>query len=215
MDLLLPPLGHPVVKDFVGDDVELEACLRLRYAYFVNQRAWVCADQTKPGVECDHYDAHALHLSVWDDEGVAAYLRALPYDPVVGFMLDRELACSLGDGEHPQLLRHGAVELSRLVVRPNVVAKRMREQPHPVERLLKRLYHLSKEREFARFYVVVEHGWLLPFARCFGLPFRAIGLPHVFPDGTKTVAAVATLDELEAGMRRHSASKHEWYQEEE
>ena len=208
---LYPPLGHPVVKDFAGDDAEMEACLRLRYRYFVEQRAWVKADERRPGVESDFYDAHALHLSVWDEDGVSAYLRALPFDPSIGFMLDHELSCLLNEGHH--LPRAGAVELSRLVIRPNVASKLQGEQPHPVEMLLRRLYRLAKERGFTCFYIVVEQGWLLPFARRFGLPFQLIGTPHVFPDGTKTVAAMATLKELEAGIHRHSAKKYSWYQE--
>lgn len=210
---LHPPLVHPVVKDFAGDDAEMEACLRLRYRYFVEQRAWVKADEMRPGLEQDDYDAHALHLSVWDEDGVAAYLRALPHDPQVGFMLDHELSCLLNEGGRHNLKREGAVELSRLVMRPDVALKMSGKQPHPIEMLLKRLYRLSKERGFTSFYIVVEQGWLLPFARRFGLPFQLIGTPHVFPNGTKTVAAMATLEELEAGMRRHSAKKYAWYQE--
>lgn len=213
MDLPSPSPDHSVVKDFARDDAELEACLRLRYRYFVEQRAWVKANEMRPGVESDGYDAHALHLSVWDEDGVASYLRALPHNPQVGFMLDHELSCLLTEGERHKLPREGAVELSRLVMRPDVALKMSGKQPHPVEMLLKRLYRLSKERDFSCFYIVVEQRWLVPFARRFGLPFQLIGTPHVFPDGTKTVAAMATLEELEAGMRHHSTQKYVWYQE--
>ena len=173
------------------------------------------ANEARLGIECDHYDDHALHLSVWDEGGVAAYVRALPFEPEVGFMLDRQLSCILSEEERQGLPREGAVDLSRLVVRPDVLSGRHVPGSHPLELLLRRLYRESKERGFERFYIVVEQSWLKPFTRRFGLPFQVIGVPHIFPDGTKTVAAMATLEELETGMQRHSAAKYDWYQEDE
>ncbi len=194
----------------------MRECARLRHAYFVQCRQWVPESCVHSGLEQDGYDAHALHLGIWDEEGVAAYLRVLPFEPRVGFMLDRELSCVLTEEERYSLPREGSVELSRLVVRSDVLAHRYRgAKSYPVELLLKRLYQVSKERGFTRFYIVVEAGWLRPFARRFGLPFSIIGTPHTFPDGTKTVAAMATLEELEVGMRRHSAAKYAWYQQQE
>lgn len=192
---------------------EIEACLRLRYAYFVEQRGWVRADEATPGIERDHYDPHCLHLGVWDEVGLTAYLRVLPFKSEVGFMLDRELCCLLHDHEREALPRENAVELSRLVVRPNVALYAAPDQAHPVELLLRELYRVAKERDLTRFYIVVEQNWLQPFTRRFGLPFQTIGTPHLFPDATQTVAATATLAELEAGMRRHSAAKYAWYQQ--
>jgi len=214
MDLTLPsPIPRfkgPVLSD---DPASLEACFRLRHSYFVEQRGWVKANEMAPGIERDGYDAHCLHLGVWDEDGVAAYLRVLPFDPDVGFMLDRELSCLLLNEERQTLPRENVVELSRLVVRPNVALYAAPDQAHPVELLLRELYRVAKERDFSRFYIVVEQSWLGPFARRFGLRFQTIGTPHLFPDGTKTVAALATLQELEAGMRRHSAAKFQWYQQ--
>jgi len=193
------------------DDPEMEACFRLRHAYFVRKRGWVKESKETPGIERDGYDPHCLHLAVWDGQGVAAYLRALPFDPCVEFMLDRELSCLFSGEEREALPRAGALELSRLVVRRDLLCRH--NEPHPVELLLRELYRVAKERGFTRFYIVVEQSWLGPFARRFGLPFRVLGTPHLFPDGTKTVAALATLEELEAGMRRHSAAKFQWYQQ--
>ncbi len=209
--------GERKSRLFLKDEAELMLeCARLRYAYFVQHKQWVPASCAHPGIEQDGYDAHALHIGTWDEGGVAAYLRVLPFDPIVGFMLDLELSCLLSEGERRDLPREGAVELSRLVVRTDVLSRRScAGEPHAVELLLKRLYQESKERGFERFYIVVEEGWLLPFIRRFGLPFQVIGTPYVFPDGTKTVAAVATLEELEAGMRHHSAAKYAWYQPQE
>lgn len=213
MDFRPSSLALSSPSRLIRDDAELEACFRLRYGYFVEKRRWVGANPQEPGVERDAYDEHCLHLAAWDEHGIAAYLRVLPFDPRVGFMLDRELSCLLSHEEREALPRERAVELSRLVVRPDVIC--CKADLNPTELLLKALYRESKERGFRRFYIVVEQGWLRPFARRFGLPFQMIGLPHVFPDGTKTVAATATLEELEAGMRYHSASKYDWYQEDE
>ncbi len=190
----------------------LHACFRLRHSYFVQQRGWVASDDETPGLERDDYDDHALHLGVWDGDGLAAYLRVLPYDSEVGFMIDHELSCVLSEETRLALPREGAVELSRLVVRSDVPPRYNAPQFHPVELLLRRLYHLSLERDFRSYCIVVEQGWMRPFARRFGLPFKVIGTPHTFPDGTRTVAAMATREELEAGMRRHSQAKYAWYQ---
>jgi hypothetical protein len=77
--------------------------------------------------------------------------------------------------------------------------------------LLKLLYHLALDQGFERFYIVVEEKWIKPFARRFGLAFTPIGTPYVFPDGTCTVAATATLAELQESMKAHSPAKYEWY----
>lgn len=211
----MPPSLTPRFKGSVlsDDAVALEACFQLRHSYFVKQRDWVRENPEVPGIERDDYDPHCLHLGVWDEAGVAAYLRVLPFDLDIGFMLDRELCCLLRHEEREASPRENAVELSRLVVRPDVSLYADPDQAHPVELLLKELYRVAKERDFTRFYIVVEQSWLQPFSRRFGLPFQTIGTPHLFPDGTKTVAAMATLEELEAGMRRHSAAKFQWYQQ--
>jgi len=81
-----------------------------------------------------------------------------------------------------------------------------------MELLMKLLYRTAMSNGWNRFYIVVEECWIRPFARRFGLPFRVIGRPYTFSDGTRTVAAMATIAELEAGMLRHSREKFDWYQ---
>jgi len=199
------------VSEVTDNKSQLLACFRLRYDYFVKQRAWVEEDALSPGLERDHYDPHSLHLSVWEGDEVAAYLRVLPFDPIVDFMLDHELSAILSPQEREALPREGAVELSRLVCRTGDCLKTDQGSAHPVELLFRQLYQLSLQHGFTRYYIVVEAGWLRPFARRFGLPFQVIGQPYLFPDGTKTVAATATVKELEAGLKRHSEAKFLWY----
>ncbi len=204
-----------------GGDIEISDCFRLRYAYFVQERAWVRANAETPGLERDDYDPHALHLGVWQGDRVAAYLRLLPFDPQVGFMIDRDLGALLTQEERQALPRENAVEISRLVCRmaqgqagksgQDGQGRCQLHDPRPIELLFKQLYRVSLERGFTRFYIVVEAGWLRLFARRFGVSFRPIGQPHRFPDGTRTVAATATLEELEAGMRGYSEAKFHWY----
>ncbi len=193
------------------DDTKMSDCFNLRYAYFVKQRGWVPEERCHNGEESDDYDSHALHLSVWGGEEIAAYLRVLPFDPTVGFMLDHELSAILSSQERAALPREGAVELSRLVCRMGDCLRTSQGNDHPIELLFRQLYEVSLEKGFTRYYIVVEDSWLRPFARRFGLPFQVIGQPYLFPDGTKTVAATATVEELEAGLQRHSQAKFLWY----
>ena len=188
----------------------MQACWRLRHEYFVRQRGWVTPDSARPGLEVDAYDGHCHHLAVFEGGRPLAYLRVLPWRPHVGFMLEREFAALLPEKYLQVLPREGAVELSRLVCCSGLRAAK--DAPHPLELLLKELYHLALEQGIGRFYVVVEEAWLKPFARRFGLAFTPLGPARTMPDGTCTVAAVATLAELQAGILRRWPDKYEWYQ---
>jgi N-acyl-L-homoserine lactone synthetase len=194
-----------------NDTGALGACFGLRYQYFVERRGWVNRDQCRGKIESDTYDHHALHIGVWEVEEVTAYLRVLPFDSEVGFMIDRELSALLSAEERAALPRDDAVELSRLVCRDRNSFQEPQNGRHPIEHLFKQFYHLSLQRSFTIFYIVVETSWLRLFRRRFGLAFRVLGQPHTFPDGTQTVAAVATLEELEAGIRAHNPAKFQWY----
>ncbi len=83
--------------------------------------------------------------------------------------------------------------------------------PHALELLFKLFYNTALHRGYEHFYVVVEPLWLRLFNRRFGLGFRAIGPVHIFPDGTRTVAAYASLFDLETSMQQHSMEKFRWY----
>lgn len=188
-----------------GEGSLLTSCFRLRHRTFVEERRWVDGGALPHlGLETDAYDPHALHFATVDGDEVAAYLRVLPYQPVIGFMLHREFAPLCPDGLPP--LGPGDAEVSRLAV-----AAANAHGPHPVELLLRELYREAPRLGLSRFFIVVECGWLRAFRRRFGLPFREIGSPHVFADGTRAVAAVATLEEMEEGMRRHDPAKYDWY----
>jgi N-acyl-L-homoserine lactone synthetase len=197
--LLLPTQGE-----------DLKACFALRFRYFVQQRGWIPPEKCPDGEETDRYDPHALHLAVFGGDKIKAYLRVLPFDPDVGFMLDHELSAILSPQEREALPRENAVELSRLVCCPGDGCDGGQDT-RSIKLLFRQLYHVALERGFTRFYIVVEAKWLGPFARRFGLPFQVVGQSYLFPDGTRTVAATATVEELEAGLRRRGEDTFRWY----
>lgn len=205
LDSISPMEGH--VTEQACHDAHLSSCFLLRYRYFVEEKGWVSASCVDSALESDGYDALAIHLACSDEQGVCAYLRALP--PQQPWMLDREFAELLTPEARCALPRHNALELSRLVVRGDVAAT---ADPHPIEHLLKALYAFARHHSYDTFYFVVEAVWPLAFRRRFGLPFEIIGQPYCFPDGTKTVLAKASLSQMEAAMQQRDGEKLGWYQ---
>jgi N-acyl-L-homoserine lactone synthetase len=215
-----PPIDQGI-RDFsyqvgcVGytDMAHMDAIRRLRHAYFVEERGWAAPDPTAPGRESDAYDPHCFHLAVFEQEDgaprIATYLRALPWREGTGFMLQREFSPLL-PANH-QLVTSNSVELSRLVVAPRIKAQGASATRHVVELLLRLLYRLSIEQGWDAYYVVVEEAWLTAFVRRYRLPFEALGEPFTFPDGTRTVAAVAHRKEMEEAVRRSDPAKFAWY----
>lgn len=189
---------------------EVEAFERLRFDYFVRQRAWVDEDAHCPERERDCYDASSHHLGVFKGERLVAYLRALPWQPGCGFMLEREFRALLPAGASGQLAYPCAVELTRLVVAPRHELP-LREVSLVSELLFRLFYQLARHQGWQHLYIVVEEAWLPLFARRFDFRFEPLGCPHTFPDGTRTVAALARLDDLEAGLAANCPDKLEWY----
>lgn len=197
---LVSPSGALLARHIEAHEERvLSQCFRLRYDYFVRQRAWV-AMESASGEERDSYDDRALHLAVLSGEDVMAYLRLLPHDPLAGFMLDHDFAALLSEREREELPRAGAIEISRLVCRSGKVAG---DEIHPLQLLLRLLHQFSCDNAFERCYIVVEQSWLRPFVRRFGVPFEIVGRPYTFAGGTCTVAATATLAELEAAIAHY------------
>lgn len=202
-DLSIVSPGAPVARQIEPHEASvLSQCFQLRYNYFVRQRGWVAMDSAS-GEESDHYDERALHLAVFSGAEVMAYLRLLPHDPVLGFMLDHDFAALLSEQERDELPRAGSIEISRLVCR---FGKAESDDVHPLHLLLKLLHQISLDHGFERCYIVVEHSWLRPFIRRFGVPFQVVGQPYTFAGGTRTVAATATLAELERAIEDYSSA---------
>lgn len=204
-----PFVARPITAS-EGD--EFTSHFHLRHDYFVADRGWVRPDVAHPFCETDEYDSHCHHLGVFENEKLVAYLRVLPSTAACGFMLDHEFRCLLSEAEHTELPRQHAVELSRLVVAPDAtVVSQARRNRQIMELLLKLLYKLSLTEHYEHFYIEVEASWLQPFMRRYGLPFTPLGAPYIFPDGTETVLAHATLENLERAVRDRSLAKYEWY----
>jgi len=195
------------------DFAEVIAYQRLRYDYFVLEKGWVPADPQSPQQETDHYDAYAQHLAVFKDGQMVAYLRVLPWQEEIGFMLDHEFSALLSTESQRTFVRHGAAELSRLVPPFFPATASSHEVKIVLELLLKLLYHVCREHNITCYYIVVEPSWLKPFARRFGLAFEPIGIPYTFPDGTQAVAAYASLADFEKAVEQHSAEKFRWYRQ--
>jgi N-acyl-L-homoserine lactone synthetase len=188
----------------------VRAYQELRYDHFVRERKWVEGSSLFPGQETDRYDAHCHHLGVFLGERLVSYLRMLPWTPEVGFMLDCEFRELLSEPDRENLLRAGSVEVSRLAVRDDPDALfPPRGRREATDLLFKLLYRVSLAHGYARLYVEVERRWLVAFRR--RLPFREFGVPHVFPDGTETVAAYADLAGLEEWLGQRSPEKLLWY----
>lgn len=202
--------GRFVTRCFRADPSDMRQCLRLRFDYFVCKRRWVSADANLDGVEYDRYDVGAHHLGVFGGDALLGYLRALPWTESLGFMLEHEFSCLLPHGDVRGFRKADALEVSRLVLNPDVQC----EHCHTVvELLLKSLYHLAKRELKPIVYMVVEESWLRPFVRRFKLPLQTIGVPYTFPDGTRTVAAMTNIRELEELFAAKYPDKFRWYQQ--
>lgn len=195
---------------------------RLRYDYFVCQRGWIPPDLAASGLESDRYDLHCRHLTVSDlsdeagvEANIAAYLRVLPWQMGSGFMLEYEFSHLLPQAEREHLITSNSVELSRLVVAPHVKAMGASATRQVIELLLKLLYRLSLQEGWDTYYIVVEEAWLTAFTRRYHLPFTRLGVPYTFLDGTRTVAAIAHRNELEAAVQHNDSTKYAWYTEKE
>jgi len=202
--------GNFTVRLLMPGCVEMEMCWRLRHRIFVQQRGWVPEDPGCPGLERDCYDAFSCHLAVFKDDQLVAYLRALPWRPGCGFMLEQEFLPLLLPEAQRCFVQDNAVELTRLVVAP-APSLALREVPLVSELLFKLFYQLAQRQGWEHIYIVVEQGWLPLFARRFGFQFEPQGRPHTFPDGTRTVAAHARLSDFEASLALHRPDKLAWY----
>lgn len=192
-----------------NDLVAILDCHRLRHDFYATYKGWVRPERS--GQEIDHYDSACHHLAVFEDGAVVAYMRALPWTANMGFMLEHDFRQVVTQTALDRLIRNNSFEISRLVVAPGL-------QPHEVlqvtEVLFKSLYLFCKAQDVDHLYAVLEAGWLRRFRYCFHLPFQALGPTHRFPDGTKTVAAYASLTELEESLAIMLPAKLAWYRSE-
>lgn len=192
------------------DTLAVSQSRQLRHRYFVETKNWVMPNSNDAAGESDHYDDFAYHLGIFENGKLLAYLRALPWGEERGFMLEHDFRCLLSDEALADLHRTQSWEISRLVLAPDLSP----DAVMPVTELLfKLLYQLGLQHQIERLYAVVEPGWLRRFQRCFHLPFRALGSSHRFPDGTRAVAAHASLRDLESSLQEADPLKLHWYQE--
>lgn len=193
----------------VSNSDEVSNSQRLRYGYFCLSRGWAQGDSTTEGHDIDRYDEACHHLGVFQGGELLAYLRALPWHESLGFMLEDDFRCLVPDAQIKGMHRQTGLEISRLVLAPGLSTD---TNLQVTELLFKLLYQFCLEHRFEHLYAVLEAGWIRRFSRCFNLSFSALGKPHRFPDGTRTVAAHASLRELEASLNLIAPEKLRWYQ---
>lgn len=195
-----------------GDEDEVRAYQALRHEWFVSRRGWVKDDPAMPGCEVDGYDPYCHHLGVFQEAQLVAYIRALPWQAEPGLMLQHEFRDLVCEQAFKKLGQAGDVELSRLIVAPPPGSARS-ETIAIAELLFKLVYSLGKRLEWSIYYIVLEEAWLRILNRRFALSFTPLGEPHVYPDGTRTLAAHAGSDTLEQSMLAMAPEKYQWYRE--
>lgn len=195
-----------------SSDDEVWAYQQLRYECFVLRKGWVETNPSQPGRETDGYDPYCYHLGVFQGPLLVAYLRVLPWQADPGFMLEHEFGDLSPEAVKLDLAQAGNVELSRLVVALPPGSGRG-ETLAMAELLFKLVYHLGRRLGWQAYYIVLEEAWLRILNRHFGLAFAPLGEPHVYPDGTRTVAACAGCGTLEQAVRQSSPDKYRWYQQ--
>lgn len=203
-------ISHRARVSHPSDEVELSACYRLRYDYFVVQKQWIEQRSNDLQSECDDFDPYCHHLGVFEGAKLLGYLRALPWSEEHGFMLEHDFRCLLCDKELAGIYRTHSLEISRLVLAPGLSPD---TTLRVTELLFKLLYQFSRQNEVEHLYAVIEPAWLRRFQRCFHLPFQAMGKTYRFPDGTRAVAAHACISDLEESLQTIAPLKMRWYQE--
>jgi N-acyl-L-homoserine lactone synthetase len=84
--------ADPIRFDLARTDAEREAVYRLRYQVVV-ERGWALAEEFPAGLEFDHYDQYAAHITGWAGTDLAATARLVL--PAEGRVLPTEEAFEL------------------------------------------------------------------------------------------------------------------------
>jgi N-acyl-L-homoserine lactone synthetase len=196
-----------------ADEDDVRSYQVMRYEWFVLRKGWVHDTPALFGREIDHYDPFCYHLGVFQEDRLVAYIRALPWQDHTGFMLNHEFSGLVPADAAIGFTQVGAVEFSRLIVDPPPDCGR-RARIQIAELLFKFVYCLGKRIGWETYYIVLEEAWLRILNRQFNLPFAPLGVPHIYPDGTKTLAAFACCGTLEMAMLATLPDKYHWYRQE-
>ena len=197
----------------VADDDAVWAYQALRYECFVLRKGWVKDDPARPGLEIDRYDPYCHHIGVFQGTQLVAYLRALPWQAEPGLMLQHEFHDLVCQKQTSLLGQPGNVEISRLVVDPPPGSGRA-ESAVLAELLFKLVYRIGHHLGWTAYSIVLEEAWLRILNRRFAIPFEPLGAPHIYPDGTRTLAAYACCEAMEQSMLSTAPDKYHWYRQE-
>jgi N-acyl-L-homoserine lactone synthetase len=186
----------------------------LRHTFFVNELQWVEENPRNPGIELDRFDPFSTHLGVWCGDELVAYMRLLPSDTPVNWMLDTDFRVVMEDSTYVGLMRDNAVEISRLVVaKPKGGPVESAEMAVAYMRLLFKLfYHVCLAAKWDRYYVVVQPVWIRAVKKHFPwFGFEPITKAYKFPDGTSALVATTELTTLEHLSASLQPAEHAWF----
>lgn len=186
---------------------------KLRHQFFVEDCKWVPENPSTPGLELDRFDPFATHLGIFCDEDLVAYMRLLPSDTPVNWMLDTDFRVIMNETEYLSLLRENAIEISRLVL-----AKTEGDQLQVAETaaarmrlLFKLFYHVCLTMKWTRYYAVVQPMWVRAVRKHFPwFGFEPVSSTYKFADGTSAIVIGTDILTLERQSANHPA-EHAWF----
>lgn len=177
---------------------ELDAAFRLRHEVFANELQWV--PLSKDGREKDAYDAFAVPIGIFDDNGELIGHVRLICSPSP-FMIEKEFASLLSEGGL-FVKTEGMAESTRICIR-----KGARTDAHKslslAHLLYKAMYNWSLLNDIGRMVTIVEQRYFLLLKRS-RFPFEPVG--EFKPLGKGVMSGIIVLDwrrfDMELSVKR-------------
>ena len=216
---MIKNFGQVAHKGLIGKEIAYSDIPRMtevfakRHQFFTIEKGWVEEIHTMPGLETDKYDSYAIHLGVYYNLTLVGYMRLLPWNPKIGFMLDESFSPLLPENVRQELPRERSAEISRLLIisggKDEILSAVRRFRV--LETLYKLFYRTAKQRELEYFYMESEPAWLKGFNQMFAFGFEAICEPYTFPDMTQVVIAESNIHRMERTLREADPEQFAWY----
>lgn len=180
---------------------ELEAAYRLRYQVYCLEKGYLDAGEYTCGMEADEYDAGAVHIGCYDDNGLVGYARIIT-PSVREFPIERHFQLHTVPGS-----KWNQCEISRLIVATECRATKAMKV---LRALVRAVVAEAEKRGLFHAFAVVEAP-LLALLRRSGLPFEQIGQVEQYmnTDNYPCVVSADRIDHDRIGLspdwqRRHA-----------